>query len=182
MAFKRMKRFEEAKSPLATVNWNVASSGVGPGSGASGADHEAGLRSVNNKRKRGERGVFPQAACEMTRLRLELAEVKAEAIAKVSNAELVNQNLKQACEEQQRQLQRIQQENRLLKKSVMVLHSKRDESDRELRSAQEMVVRSKHRIEELERVNAMLCLQNHSMNSCRKDRWSDHTGGNGPVF
>jgi hypothetical protein len=139
---------------------------------------------LTGKRRRGEESPGDSGS-EAARLRDELRRVTAEAFNKVAQVELVAANLKLACEEQQKVLQRVHQENKLLKRSVLALNGRREEADREgaaCRAAAEQLAR---KCDALERANFALCMQKNAganAHACGGNWWGDGAGGGGPIF
>ena len=118
-------------------------------------------------------------------LKNELDRVKSLASKKFEQLELVGCNLRQACEEQAAELRRVNEENKLLKRSLLTLNGKRTEGEKELALARDIINGLTKQCSELEKANVTLCVRNHSTSAafCRQDeRGNDGAGGGGPLF
>mmetsp|Transcript_19285 Transcript_19285/g.31706 ORF Transcript_19285/g.31706 Transcript_19285/m.31706 type:complete len:205 (+) Transcript_19285:233-847(+) len=143
----------------------------------------SGVKLASNKRRRDNDRFGCVDTLDAGKLQRELEKVKAEAISRINQAELVNQNLKNACEEQQKELVRMQHENKLLKRSVLTLNSRREEAEHECTRARDCVNQYENQIRELERRNMMLCMQiQQTLPSCRQDGFGGGGFGGGPLF
>lgn len=114
-------------------------------------------------------------------LRSELDKVHLMYNTKVEQIELVQRNLQRACEEQAEELRRVNQENKLLKRSLITLNGKRAEAEKEVSDSRSCIESLRQRCRELEQANMALCLHGqNSINSfCRLDERGDRGSGNG---
>jgi hypothetical protein len=139
---------------------------------------------LSGKRRRGEESPGDSGS-EAARLRDELRRVTAEAINKVAQVELMAANLKRACEDQQKELQRVHQENKLLKRSVLALNGRREEAEREGAACRAAADQLARKCDALERANVALCMQKNAginAHACGGNWWGDGGGGGGPIF
>mmetsp|Transcript_7311 Transcript_7311/g.14574 ORF Transcript_7311/g.14574 Transcript_7311/m.14574 type:complete len:203 (-) Transcript_7311:131-739(-) len=99
--------------------------------------------------------------------------------------ELVNMNLKQACENQQSELVKMHNENKLLKRSVVAFNDKREKAEHVAAQTRERLAVTERRVRELEETNLRLLYhaQQQSLQTCRNDNFHDHNpfSGGGPV-
>jgi len=134
--------------------------------------------SLNKRRREGDDG---ESRFQNDQLRHDIEIMKEQALAKIREVELINQNLKLACEEQQKELVHKNNENKMLKRSLLTLNSKREELVTETKNAAYIINQQQEKIRQLEQSVYSFCVQMQQGGGCRKDDFSGHNGG-GPVF
>jgi len=99
---------------------------------------------------------------DVKRLRAELEYVKTTAVNKLVEAERVNQNLKDAFEEQHKEVSRLVNENKVLKSGIITLNKKREDMVKEQDAAKSVVDLQQEKIKSLE--NTIFTLRMHLNN------------------
>ncbi|GBG32866.1 Hypothetical Protein FCC1311_090912 [Hondaea fermentalgiana] len=155
--------------------------GFGVPSTAFGQNDGALTMQQNNNPNKRRREHNEQGQSDLELLRAELERMRKEC----QEQKLINQNMNQACENQQRELVRLHNENKLLKRSVVAFNEKREHAEHETQRARHELSAAHRRVRELEEANVRLFYQSQqtSIHTCRDDDYHDRSpfSGGGPV-
>jgi len=138
---------------------------------------------ASNKRRRDEDGIVQVGSAQMVAIREEMEQMRREAQARILQQEVVQQNLQQACDNQRVELQRLDRENKLLKKSLLAFNEMRTESDSRNTHLENEVSFLRKRVQELEEANMRLVMkaQRDTFSFCRDNGPDNFPGGPPPA-
>ena len=114
-------------------------------------------------------------------LKTSIANIKREAQSKLRKAEELNRDLQDTLDKQYREIDRLNNENRILKGGIRALNKQRDESISQHRRSEVILRDQNHKIKQLEQ--SLQALRAHLAQArCGPTMGSHGWGGSGPVY